>query len=91
MKKVEKTIKKYQDLNKSQNEGEIVITKNYSTFITTVIIVIILIILFIKFLPTQTVETLQQGGGLKNNKYILILILTMSFITFLIWNKFLVR
>ena len=88
--KVEKTIKKYQDLNKSQNLGENFINKNYSTFITTVIILIILIILFIKFLPTQTVETIQQGGGLKNNTYILFLILIMSFITFLIWNKFLV-
>ena len=89
--KVEETIKKYQELNKSQNLGYTFINKNYSTFITTVIIVIILIILFIKFLPTQTVETVQQGGGLKNNKYILILILTMCFVTFLIWNKFLVR
>jgi hypothetical protein len=88
--KVEKTIKKYQDLNKSQNIGENFINKNYSTFITTVIIIIILVILFIKFLPTQTVETIQQGGGLKNNTYILILILTMSFITFLIWTKFIV-
>jgi hypothetical protein len=89
--KVEETIKKYQELNKSQNLGYTFINQNYSTFITTVIIVIILIILFIKFLPTQTVETVQQGGGLKNNKYILILILTMCFVTFLIWNKFLVR
>jgi hypothetical protein len=88
--KVEETIKKYQDLNKSQNLGYNFINKNYSTFITTVIIIIILVILFIKFLPGQTVETIQQGGGLKNNTYILILILTMIFITFLIWTKFIV-
>ena len=83
--KVEKTIKKYQDLNKSQNEGEIVITKNYSTFIASVIIFLIIMVLFIKM--TSTTSTVQQGGSLKNNTYILIFIIIL--ITFIIWNKIL--
>ena len=81
--KVEKTIKKYQDLNKAQNEGEIVITKNYSTFIVSVIIILIIICIFIKFIPNT--PTVQQGGSLKNNTYILIFIIVL--ITFIIWNK----
>ena len=83
--KVEKTIKKYQDLNKAQSEGEIVITKNYSTFIASVIIVLIIVALFIKLLPNT--PTVQQGGSLKNNTYILIFI--MALIIFIIWNKIL--
>jgi hypothetical protein len=83
--KVEKTIKKYQDLNKAQNEGEIVITKNYSTFIVSVIIILIIVGLFIKMMPNTS--TVQQGGGLKNTTYILIFIIVL--ITFIIWNKYL--
>lgn len=83
--KVEKTIKKYQDLNKAQSEGEIVITKNYTTFVASIIIFLIIIGLFIKMLPNTA--TVQQGGGLKNTTYILIFILV--FITLIIWNKIL--
>jgi hypothetical protein len=83
--KVEKTIKKYQDLNKEQSEGEIVITKNYSTFVASIIIFLIIIFLFIKMLPNTA--TVQQGGSLKNNTYILVFILV--FITLIIWNKIL--
>lgn len=93
--KVEKTIKKYQDLNKAQNEGEIVITKNYTTFIVGIIIFLIIIALFIKMLPNTASAasaaaasaTVQQGGNLKNNTYILIFIIVL--ITFIIWNKIL--
>jgi hypothetical protein len=83
-KKVEKTIKKYQDLNQSQNEGEIVITKNYSAFIMSVIVFLIIVFLFIKILPAT--QSIQQGGGLKNNTYIFIFIIIL--ITFIIWNKY---
>ena len=89
--KVERTIKKYQDLSKAQNEGEIVINKNYSTFILAIIIFLIIIFLFIKLMPSTatavTSATVQQGGSLKNNTYILILVIV--FITFIIWNKIL--
>lgn len=84
--KVEKTIKKYQDLNKSQSYGENFINKNYSTFIFLIIIIIIIIILFIKFLPSiSTAESIQTGGNLKNNTYFFIFIIIL--ITFIIWNK----
>ena len=84
--KVEKTIKKYQDLNKSQNYGEIFINKNYSTFIFLIIIIVIIIFLFVKFLPSiATTETIQTGGSLKNNTYFFIFIIFL--ITFIIWNK----
>ena len=84
--KVEKTIKKYQDLNKSQSYGENFINKNYSTFIFLIIITIIIIFLFIKFLPSMTsTETIQTGGSLKNNTYFFIFIIFL--ITFIIWNK----
>jgi len=83
--KVEKTIKKYQNLNKAQNEGEIVITKNYSVFISLIIIFLIIVCLFIKVLPNTA--TVQQGGSLKNNTYILIFIIVL--ITVIIWNKIL--
>jgi hypothetical protein len=82
--KVEKTIKKYQDLNKSQNEGEIVITKNYTAFIGAVIVFLIIIVLFIKILPAT--QTIQQGGGLKNNTYFFIFVIIL--ITFIIWSKY---
>jgi hypothetical protein len=89
--KVEKTIKKYQDLNKAQNEGEIVITKNYSTFIAGILIFLIIICLFIKMLPNTAAAaanaTVQQGGSLKSNTYILIFIIIL--ITFIICNKIL--
>ena len=83
--RVEKTIKKYQDLNSAHNQGEIVITKNYSTFIALVIVFLIIVCIFIKFLPNT--PTVQQGGSLKNNTYILVFIII--FITFIIWNKIL--
>jgi hypothetical protein len=83
--KVEKTIKKYQDLNQAQNEGEIVITKNYSAFILSVVIFLIIVGLFIKLMPSTPIP--QQGGGLKNTTYILIFIIVL--ITFIIWNKIL--
>jgi hypothetical protein len=83
--KVEKTIKKYQELNKEQNEGEIVITKNYSAFILSVVIFLIIVVLFIKLMPSTPIP--QQGGGLKNTTYILIFIIVL--ITFIIWNKIL--
>ena len=88
--KVEETIKKYQDLNKSQNQGTIFINQNYSTFIMFVIIVIILVILFIFFLPSiQNTQVIQEGGSLKNNMYFLIFILIFITITIIIWNKIL--
>ena len=83
-KKVEKTIKKYQDLNKSENEGEIVITKNYSAFIGSFIVFLIIVLLFIKILPAT--QVIQQGGGLKNNTYFFICIIIL--ITFIIWSKY---
>ena len=84
--KVEKTIKKYQDLNKSQSYGEIFINKNYSTFIFLIIIIFIIIFLFIKFLPSiSSTESIQTGGSLKNNTYFFIFIIIL--ITFIIWNK----
>ena len=85
--KVEKTIKKYQDLNKDQNEGEIVITKNYSAFIALIIIFLIIVCIFIKFIPNTPTPTVQQGGSLKNNTYILIFL--FGLITIIIWNKML--
>jgi hypothetical protein len=81
--KVEKTIKKYQDLNKAQTQGEIFINKNYSTYIFSIFIILIIIFLFIKFLPNTS--TVQQGGSLNNNTYFFIFILFL--ITFIIWNK----
>lgn len=84
--KVEKTIKKYQDLNKSQNQGEIFISQNYSKFIILTIILLIIIFIFIKILPSMAnTQTIQSGGSLKNNTYFLIFIIIL--ITFIIWNK----
>jgi hypothetical protein len=84
--KVEKTIKKYQDLNKSQNQGEIFITQNYTKFIILIIIILIIVFLFIKILPSMaTTQTIQSGGSLKNNTYFFIFIIIL--ITFIIWNK----
>ena len=84
--KVEKTIKKYQDLNKSQNQGEIFISQNYSKFIVFVIIILIILFLFIKILPSMAnTQTIQTGGSLKNNTYFFIFIIIL--ITFIIWNK----
>lgn len=83
--KVEKTIKKYQDLNKSHNNGEIFINKNYTTYFFSIIIILIIVFLIIKFLPVTPTNTIQQGGELKNNTYYLIFIII--FITFIIWYK----
>jgi hypothetical protein len=83
--KVEKTIKKYQDLNKSQNEGEIVITKNYSAFIGSVIVFLIIVVLFIKILPATAAQSIQQGGSLNKNTYFFIFIIIL--ITLTIWIK----
>jgi len=83
--KVEKTIKKYQDLIETQNQGEIFINKNYTTFIVLIIVILIIIFLFIKFLPESSTTTIQQGGNLKNNTYFFIFILIL--ISFIIWNK----
>ena len=83
--KVEKTIKKYQDLSKSQNNGEIFINKNYTTYFFLIVIILITIFLVFKFTPETSTVTIQQGGDLKNNTYYLIFI--MIFITFIIWYK----
>jgi hypothetical protein len=84
--KVEKTIKKYQDLNKSQHQGEIFISQNYYKFIALIIIVLIIVFIFIKILPSMaTTQTIQSGGSLKNNTYFFIFIIIL--ITFIIWNK----
>jgi hypothetical protein len=83
--KVEKTIKKYQELNQQQNQANIFINKNYTTFIFLIIIILIIIFIFIKILP-NTQPTIQQGGSLKNNTYIFIFIIVL--ITFIIWNNF---
>ena len=84
--KVEKTIKKYQDLNKSQNQGEIFISQNYSKFIVLIIIILIIVFLFVKILPSMaSTQTIQTGGSLKNNTYFFIFIIIL--ITFIIWNK----
>jgi hypothetical protein len=73
--KVERTIKKYQDLNKSQNQGEIYISKNYSTYIGLVLIILIVVGLLIKF-STSSSSNIQQGGGsLSDKTYIFILII----------------
>jgi len=82
--KVEKTIKKYQDLNKSQNNAEVFINKNYTTFFLLIFIILIVVFLFIKFSPESS-TTIQQGGSLKTNTYYFIFIII--FITFIIWNK----
>jgi hypothetical protein len=81
--KVEKTIKKYQDLIETQNQGELFINKNYTTYIFLILVILIAIFLFIKFLPNT--PTIQQGGSLKNNTYFFIFILIL--IVFIIWNK----
>jgi hypothetical protein len=83
-KKVEKTIKKYQDLSKSQNEGDIVITKNYTAFVFAVLVFLIIVFLFMKILPTT--KNIQQGGGLKNNTYFFVFVIIL--ITFIIWGKY---
>jgi len=84
--KVEKTIKKYQDLNKSQNQGEIFISQNYSKFIVLIIIILIIVFFFIKILPSMApAQTIQSGGSLKNNTYFFIFIIIL--VTFIIWNK----
>ena len=85
--KVEKTIKKYQDLNKSQNNSEGFINQQYMMYFVLIIIILITIFLFIKFSPATTTTTIQQGGTLKTNTYYLVFII--FFITFIIWNKIL--
>lgn len=81
--KVEKTIKKYQDLVETQKQGVIFINKNYTTYIFLIVIILIIIFLFIKFLPDT--PTIQQGGSLKNNTYFFVFIIIL--ISFIIWNK----
>jgi hypothetical protein len=83
--KVEKTIKKYQDLNKSQNNSENFINKNYTTYFFLIIIILISIFLVFNFSPQSSMVTIQQGGELKNNTYYLIFIII--FITLIIWYK----
>jgi hypothetical protein len=84
--KVEKTIKKYQDLNKSQHQGEIFISQNYYKFIALIVIVLIIVFVFIKILPSMSnTETIQSGGSLKSNTYFFIFMIIL--ITFTIWNK----
>jgi hypothetical protein len=84
--KVEKTIKKYQDLNNAQNKGENFITQNYTKFVVLIIIILIIVFLFINILPSiSPSQPIQNGGSLKNKTYIFIFIL--FFIAFIIWNK----
>jgi hypothetical protein len=71
--KVEKTIKKYQDLNAEQNHGEIFINKNYTKYFLLIVIIFILVFVFIKFLPNSS--TIQEGGNLNNNTYLYIFVI----------------
>ena len=82
--KVEKTIKKYQDLNKTYQYGEVFINKNYSTYIVLSIIIFVIVFLFIKFVPGTDTNMVQQGGSLNNNTYFFIIIIFL--IIFIIWN-----
>ena len=87
--KVDKIIKKYKDLESSQDAGAVFINEKYAKYIMYITISIIIICLCIKFLPTTTENTsnqiIQQGGSLSNKTYIFLFFL---FLFVIIINKF---
>jgi hypothetical protein len=87
--KVDKTIKKYKDLESSQDAGAIFINEKYAKYIMYITMSIIIVCLCIKFLPTATEDTsnqiIQQGGSLSKKTYIFVFILSLFV---LIINKF---
>jgi hypothetical protein len=79
--KVDKIIKKYKDLETSQDAGATFINEKYAKYIMYITISIIIICLCIKFLPTATENTsnqiIQQGGSLSKKTYIFVFILSL--------------
>jgi hypothetical protein len=91
--KVENSIKKYQDLDKSQNETNIFINQKYLIYIMLIIIILIIVFLFITFLSSSSTptspsssSTFEQSNNLNKSTYIVIFIIFL--ITFIIWKKY---
>lgn len=72
-------LKKYEDLNQAESQGEININKQRLTYVFSVAGIVILIILFFKFLPNSSdAVVVQQGGG---SKQTLMLFVATVFVT----------
>jgi hypothetical protein len=59
-KEIEKMIKQFATVNKAYENGNIIVTANYYSYIILLLIVILLIFMFLKFY----VKSSQSGGGL---------------------------
>ena len=79
--KITKMIKKYEDLDETQSQGQIKITKNYYTYILLVFVAICVIFLLYKFSNMFTSSETQQtnqyypqtGGELPENTSVILL------------------
>jgi hypothetical protein len=65
-------LNEYEALDDVENENQIIITKNYYTYILFTILAVLVIILFYKIITSKTAQTapiIQQGGALGRSAY----------------------
>ena len=64
-------LNRYQDFDATLNDGELVVNKNYYSFLLLIGIAIAIIFILFKFsIPTNNI---QSGGNLSNNTYYVVL------------------
>jgi len=69
-------IKQYETLDSTENENQIIITKNYYTYVLLVILVIAIIALLVKMsMSGSTAPTVQTGGQLNSSAYYIVFIM----------------
>jgi NADH:ubiquinone oxidoreductase subunit 3 (subunit A) len=74
-KHIKNLLNQYQDTERELEEGNIVITKNYYTYILLFLLAIVIVFILIKLsLPTNT----QYGGGKMSNNILYILFFILS-------------
>lgn len=87
--KIDNLIDEYETLENTDNENQILINKNYYTYILLFILAILIIVFLYKMVGTNvnpSVPNVQYGGKLGINAYCIILILVLLVISILYYN-----
>lgn len=88
--KIEGIIQDYQDLDEAQNNGELVITQNYYTYILLIFVAILCVYILIKISASASQSSntsgFQQGGSLSKKTYYIVFAMLLASI--LIYNFF---
>jgi len=82
---IEQMVRQFQTLEAAYEDGNIIVTANYSNYIVLLFVVVFLILLLMRYALT----TPQYGGGHKEMNTSMIIPIAFGFLFFIIFNAFL--